>query len=365
MEISHFMSGDLSYLETIHLPLLVVGTEGDVRYANAAAQDLFSVSLKFMKRNGLFEIIKPSLTIKSLIEKVFKTGLGVSAGDVNFITPALQEVVADISVGKNWQSDECVIIFWPRSHAAEVLERKSAKEKDKSFGQIGRALAHEVKNPLAGIRGAAQLLMLDAPNSQKPLAKLIIEETDRVHRLIDRVESLGSDDEVPLRALNIHSIIDRVIQLAQNGFASGLNISREFDVSLPPVLGEPDRLTQIFLNLAKNAAEAANEKGSAGRIIFSTRYRHGQKIINGDNSSLSLPIEISVADNGYGIAQELRNQVFDPFVTTKNEGSGLGLSLVRKMVAAHGGVVELECQPGKTIFKVRLMVAQEAFGEEV
>jgi two-component system, NtrC family, nitrogen regulation sensor histidine kinase GlnL len=354
-----------SYLETIHLPLLVVGKDGDVRFANASAQDLFSVSLKAMKRIGLFEFVKPSLAVKSLIEKVAKTGIGVSAGDVNFITPSMKEIVADISVGKNWQSEEYVVVFWPRNHAAEAMERKSANEKDKSFGQIGRALAHEVKNPLAGIRGAAQLLMLDAASSQKPLAKLIIEETDRVHRLIDRVESLGAEEEIPLKAMNVHSVIDRVIQLAQNGFASDLNISREFDVSLPPVLGEADRLTQVFLNLAKNASEAAREKGSSGRISFVTRYRHGYKIINSKNKTLSLPIEISVIDNGYGINEELRSLVFDPFVTTKSEGSGLGLALVRKMVAAMGGDIELDCQPGKTIFKVRLMVAQEAFGEEL
>ncbi len=348
-------------LEQLTLPVILSSFDGEINYANAAAQDVFSVSLKIMKRIGLFELIKPSASIKSSIAIVKSTGHGINAGDINFITPNLSEISTDIAIGN--YNNGIIIIFWPRTHTAELFERKSASEKDKSFGQIGRALAHEVKNPLAGIRGAAQLLMLDANNDQKPLAKLIIEETDRVHRLIDRVESLGLDEAVPLRPLNIHSIIERVIQLAQNGFASDLNISREFDVSLPNIMGEPDRLTQIFLNLAKNAAEAANEKGNNGRIIFTTRYRHGHKIINGNNEALHLPIEISVIDNGYGIASELKNLIFDPFVTTKNEGSGLGLALVRKMVAAHGGIVEFDCQPGRTCFKVRLPMANQDSGE--
>lgn len=355
------MDLNISAFEQLPLPVILSSFDGEIGYANVAAQDVFSVSFKIMKRIGLFELIKPSSTLKASINIVKTTGHGINAGDINFITPNLMEISTDIAIGIHGTG--IIIIFWPRTHTAELLERKSASEKDKSFGQIGRALAHEVKNPLAGIRGAAQLLMLDANNDQKPLAKLIIEETDRVHRLMDRVESLGLDEPVPLKPLNIHSIIERVIQLAKNGFASDLNISREFDVSLPNIMGESDRLTQIFLNLAKNAAEAANEKGNNGRIVFATRYRHGHKIINGNNESLLLPIEISVIDNGYGIASELRTLVFDPFVTTKSEGSGLGLALVRKMVAAHGGVVELDCQPGRTCFKVRLPMANEDSGE--
>lgn len=355
------MEFDINAYEALPLPIITSSLEGDIYFANSAAQDIFSISLKSMKRLGLFDLIKPSVAIKASIEKVRQSGLNINAGDIDFITPNLIEISTDIAISPYEKG--VILLFWPKTHAVELMERRSANEKDRSFGQIGRALAHEVKNPLAGIRGAAQLLMLDANSEQKPLARLIIEETDRVHRLMDRVESLGLDEPVPLKSINIHTIIERVIQLAQNGFATNLNISREFDVSLPPVLGEQDRLTQILLNLAKNAAEAANEKGNDGRIIFATRYRHGHKIINGNNEALSLPIEVSITDNGYGIATELRNLVFDPFVTTKSEGSGLGLALVRKMVAAHGGVVELDCQPGKTCFKVRLPMANEGTGK--
>lgn len=321
------------------------------------------MSEKSLKKSNISDLVRPSVIIRELLHLAKQNTFEVRASDVSLIFPNYNEEKADILVYPLPNSDLYNLIIWNKGHGFEQQELRSANDKDKSFGQIGRALAHEVKNPLAGIRGAAQLLMLDAAEDQKPLAKLIIDETDRIHRLIDRVESLGLDAPVPKTPINIHSVLERVVKLAENGFASNLNISRQFDVSLPKVLGDSDRLTQILLNLAKNAAEAANEKGEAGQIIFSTAYKHGYKIRNSNGERSHLPIEISIADNGYGIPDELRNFLFDPFVTTKSEGSGLGLALVRKMVAAHSGVVEFETQPGKTIFKVRLPAANTDTGE--
>ncbi len=338
---------------------MLVGTEGDIKYANGNAQDLFGVSLKTMQKNTIFDLVRPQSKIRAIFDRIKTSGIDTFFGEINFISPNLNEVTSELIVARREAQNELLMVLWPRSNAAEIIARRNEREKDRSIGQIGRALAHEVKNPLLGIRGAAQLLMLDAKPAQKPLAKLIIDETDRVHRLIDRVESLGLDEAIATESLNIHLILDKVIQSARNGFAANLNIAREYDVSLPNVKGEADRLTQIFLNLAKNAAEAANEKGAAGRIIFSTRYRHGHKYIDENNRTFSLPIEVAVTDNGFGINSELRDIIFDPFVTTKSEGSGLGLALVRKMVVALGGIIEMSSEPGKTSFKVRLPVIEE------
>lgn len=349
----------MSNYEGFPLPIILVGIEGEIIFANPNAQDLFGVSLKTMQKNTIFDLVRPHSKIRGIFDRIRQSGIDTFFGEISFISPNLNEVISELIVARRDDPKELLMVFWPRSNAAEVIARRNEKDKDRSIGQIGRALAHEVKNPLLGIRGAAQLLMLDAKPSQKPLAKLIIDETDRVHRLIDRVESLGLDEPISTQPLNIHLILDRVVQLAKNGFAANLNIAREYDVSLPNVKGEADRLTQIFLNLAKNAAEAANEKGSAGRIIFSTRYRHGHKYIDENNQTFSLPIEVSVTDNGFGINNELKDIVFDPFVTTKAEGSGLGLALVRKMVVALGGIIEVSSEPGKTSFKVRLPVVED------
>lgn len=353
------MVSEITNYEGFPLPVLVADIDGTIKSANGNAQDLFGVSLKTMQKNTIFDLVKPQTKIRSIFERMQKSGIETFFGEISFISANLNEVTSELIVSKREASQDLLMVFWPRSNAAEIIARRNEKDKDRSIGQIGRALAHEVKNPLLGIRGAAQLLMLDAKPNQKPLAKLIIDETDRVHRLIDRVESLGLDEPIETQSLNIHLILDRVVQLAKNGFASNLNIAREYDVSLPNVKGEPDRLTQIFLNLAKNAAEAANEKGTAGRIVFSTRYRHGHKYIDENNQSFSLPIEVAVTDNGFGINNELKDIVFDPFVTTKAEGSGLGLALVRKMVVALGGIIEVSSETGKTSFKVRLPITEE------
>lgn len=344
-------------VELIPAPIVVVDAIGTIKYGNALSQDLLAASQKSMVGKNAFEIIRAEESLRTLVRKSEQTSSVITSYDVELIDGNLKSYKADITVYPSQTPNLFNIMFWIKGLSDNIIEKKSDSEKSKSFGQIGRALAHEVKNPLAGIRGAAQLLMLDASPDQKPLAKLIIDETDRVHRLIDRVESLGIDAPVGLEPINIHSIIDRVAKLAESGFASELHISRQYDVSLPLIMGEHDRLTQVFLNLAKNASEAAKEKGVKGQIIFKTSYRHSRKLRNNEIENAHLPIEVSITDNGYGVPDELRNVIFDPFVTTKSEGNGLGLALVRKMVTAMGGTVDFESQPGRTVFRVRLQQA--------
>lgn len=350
-------------LEVIPIPVLLLDRDGLVYYSNNACQDFLYQSSKSLIAKSIFDTLRCGGTLKTLLNTVYDNEASASAYGIDMVILNHGEFHGDIIINPLPETDLAITIIWPKNNNSDITDDLAESEKSRSFGQIGRALAHEVKNPLAGIRGAAQLLMLDASSDQKPLAKLIIDETDRVHRLIDRVESLGVDNPIDLVPLNIHTIIDRVAQLAENGFANELHISRQYDVSLPMVLGEPDMLTQIFLNLAKNAAEAANEKGTSGRIVFSTAYKHGHKKRNKDKDKPLLPIEVTISDNGYGISEELRNVIFDPFVTTKSEGNGLGLALVKKMVTSLGGTVDFETQPGKTSFKVRLQLANVKKGD--
>ncbi|PXA73789.1 ATPase, partial [Caulobacter sp. D4A] len=231
---------------------------------------------------------------------------------------------------------------------------------------LGRMLAHEIKNPLAGIRGAAQLLKTGASAADQPLAQLIVDETDRIRRLVDRMEAFSDQAPTPREAVNIHQVLDRVRALVVNGVADGLRFREQYDPSLPPVWGDEDQLIQIFLNLVKNASEAAHMRGDGrGELIIHTAWRPGVRVRGADGKAASsAPIEIRVQDNGPGVPQSLREHLFQPFVTTKANGTGLGLALVTKLVTAHGGLIDFESEPGRTVFRVLLPVAPEpSFGD--
>ncbi|MFZ4689583.1 MAG: two-component system sensor histidine kinase NtrB, partial [Polymorphobacter sp.] len=230
---------------------------------------------------------------------------------------------------------------------------------------VAAMLAHEIKNPLSGIRGAAQLLAsvgdaAMAEDDRRELTDLIVAEVDRIAKLVDRMESFTDTRPLKLRPENIHEILGHVRKLAEQGFARGVTLRERYDPSLPLVAGNRDALVQVFLNLLKNAAEAIENDG---RIELTTAYRPGLKVRpEGGGPPISLPLEVRVIDNGPGVEAGLGDHVFEPFVTTKRGGSGLGLALVAKIVADHGGIIEYERvgEPEVTVFKVLLPVSRES-----
>jgi two-component system nitrogen regulation sensor histidine kinase GlnL len=218
-----------------------------------------------------------------------------------------------------------------------------------------------VKNPLSGIRGAAQLLEQNASPADRELTRLICDEADRICALVDRMDVFSDQRPLERSALNIHEVMERVRRAAGSGFARHVRFIEDYDPSLPPVHGNRDLLIQVFLNLVKNAAEAVPEKG--GEIELSTSYQHGVRLaVAGSESRVHLPLVVSVVDNGEGIPEDIRAHLFDPFVSTKHNGKGLGLALVAKVVGDHGGVIEFDSQPRRTTFRVYLPVAPQGGG---
>lgn len=236
---------------------------------------------------------------------------------------------------------------------ADKIERQMThRGAARSVTGLAAMLAHEIKNPLSGIRGAAQLLETVVSDADRALTQLITEETDRIVSLVDRMEVFSDERPIDRYPVNIHVVLDHVKAIATNGFASRIRIVEDYDPSLPPVYANRDQLIQVFLNLVKNAAEAIGDNPN-GEIVLSTAFRPGIRLsVPGTQDRVSLPLEFCVRDNGSGVPPDILPILFDPFITTKQNGSGLGLALVAKIIGEHGGVIECDSAQRGTTFRI-------------
>jgi two-component system, NtrC family, nitrogen regulation sensor histidine kinase GlnL len=338
-------------------PSLVIDGDGALAAVNEAAEALFGHGLSLLARGRFLSALPPGSALISLLERARAEGTRVRERGLEINLFGLPPFEAD---GAAAPLGDGAVLLTLSVKAGLGVERGGADVAGlSSIMGLGRMLAHEIKNPLAGIRGAAQLLKTGAKAEDQPLAQLIVDETDRVTRLVDRMEEFSEDVLPSFAPVNIHEVLDRVRALVANGAADGLLMREQYDPSLPPVLGDEDQLIQVFLNLVKNAAEAAHARGDGrGEIAIFTAYRHGVRVRATRGQSLrGAPLEVRIQDNGPGVAAHLREHLFQPFVTSKPQGAGLGLAAVAKLVAAHGGMIDFESEPGRTTFRVLLPIA--------
>jgi two-component system, NtrC family, nitrogen regulation sensor histidine kinase GlnL len=343
-------------LNALPVAVMVIAPDGRIRDANGAAEDFFDMSVAFLRRHTLHDLAPFGSPLLALIEQVRQRGGAVNEYKVDLGTPRTpSERLVDLHVAPvPERPGEVVVMLQLRTMVDKMNRQLTHRGAARSVTALAAMLAHEIKNPLSGIRGAAQLLEQQANDDDRLLTRLICEEADRIVKLVDRMEVFADERPVEREKVNIHMVLDHVKRLAQSGFARHIRIIEEYDPSLPPVLANRDQLIQVFLNLLKNAAEAIGDTATDGEIHLCTAFRPGVRLSLPASSrpKVVLPLEFCVKDNGPGVADDLMPDLFDPFVTTKPSGTGLGLALAAKIIGDHGGIIECESQPRRTIFRV-------------
>jgi two-component system, NtrC family, nitrogen regulation sensor histidine kinase GlnL len=342
-------------LNALPHPVVAVLPDGSIAEANSAAEAFFGMSRTSLWQQRLANLVVALSPLLSLVEQVTSQGAAINEYrvDLNLAKSGGARLV-DIFVSPLQEPAGSVVIMLQERSLSEKIDRQlTHRGAGRSVAAMAAVLAHEIKNPLSGIRGAAQLLEAEATDADRSLTRLICEETDRIVKLVDRMSAFSEGRPAGREKVNIHAVLDHVKKVSKAGFARHIRFHENYDPSLPAVLGNKDQLIQIFLNLVKNAAEAIGEARGDGNIELTTAFRPGVRLqLPGAKAPVSLPLEFCVRDNGPGVAPELLPYLFDPFVTTKASGTGLGLALVARIVGDHGGTVECESSPRRTTFRV-------------
>lgn len=340
----------MQLLNALPHPALLIGADNTILEANNAAEIFFSTSLAIMRRHGLKHYVPFGSPVFATIDQVVSDLAPMTAYGVDLSTPRqsddmLVDVYATPIIDQDNRSgnlSHIALMLHPQARTQKLDRQLTSQSSARSVTGLAAMLAHEIKNPLSGIRGAAQLLETDADEDDRVLTRLITDEADRIVKLVDRMEVFSDERPVDRGAVNIHTVLGHVKRLAESGFGSHIHFVEQYDPSLPAIFANRDQLVQVFLNLIKNACESIGS-ASDGEIVLSTKFNPGIKLsVPGSSKRLTLPLEFAVRDNGKGIARELLPNLFDPFITTKSNGTGLGLALVAKIIRDHGGVVECE-----------------------
>ncbi len=351
----------VSVLNALPHPVFMIDTDQKFVFANASAEVFFQSSFTVLK-NRTFDWFLPSGSpMQSLVEQVQKTGTPINEYRIDVSSPRLGgENWVDVNVAPVVERPGCVVVQLQVRSMADTLDRQlTHRGAARTVTGLATMLAHEIKNPLSGIRGAAQLLETNGSEDDRTLTRLITDETDRIVRLVDRMEVFSDERPIERDPVNVHAVLEHVKTLARSGFAKNVSIVEEYDPSLPLILGNRDQLVQVFLNLVKNACEALDGQDDP-IITLKTAFRPGMRVVaQGGGERVSLPIALTVTDNGPGIPEDIRAYMFDPFVSSKQNGSGLGLAMVAKIIGDHGGIISCDSQVGQSTFQVLMPMWRE------
>lgn len=341
-------------LDSLPHPVIAVGLDDQIVGANSAAEAFFQASQSVLRKRDISWFVPFGSPLLSLIAQVRERGGAVNEYKVDIGSPRIgSEKLVDIHASPLSDGSGSVVLLFQERTIAEKLDKQlTSRGAARTVTGLAAMLAHEIKNPLSGIRGAAQLLEQSANEDDRALTRLIMDETDRIVKLVDRMEVFSDERPIDREPVNIHVVLDHVKRVALNGFAAGVKITERYDPSLPAVYANRDQLVQVFINLIKNASEALTHTKEP-EITISTAFRPGVRLsVPGVQDRVSLPLEFCVRDNGPGVPEDLLPHLFEPFITTKTNGSGLGLALVAKIIGDHGGVIECESVSSGATFRI-------------
>jgi len=378
--VNNFSQSTLDFtclLEALPNPLIALNKQNNIIFANAASENFFQSSFKSLGRKGLKAIIPPTSPLLGLLKDARSRNATFNEYGVVVGGPGTGgERVVDLQIAPvitpNIDQQGLIVMqIMTRSMAQKIDQQLTHRSAARTVTGMASMLAHEIKNPLSGIRGAAQLLETSLEDDDLELTELIVTETDRIKDLVNQMEEFSDERPISREPINIHAILSHVRKVAISGFAKNIPIFEKYDPSLPRVYGNRDQLVQVLLNLVKNAAEAIIESAEDGNIVFSTAFRPGVHLsmrgnkTSSNNDRISLPLEVKITNTGSTIPADILPHMFEPFVSSKPNGKGLGLALTAKIIGDHGGVIDCTSKNNKTEFAILLPMAKAISSQKI
>ncbi|WP_299498758.1 ATP-binding protein [uncultured Roseobacter sp.] len=358
------MNSDRAIWASLPVPTLIIGPDDKIVDINSAAEGFLNVSAKSVRGIPVWDQIAVNDPLETAFVRARDTNTPLFVNDVDVGSGQRAPMQSDLQVAPLvGHSEHMILMISPRELAGRMTQNHSVKSAAKSAIGMAEMLAHEIKNPLAGITGAAQLLSMNLGADDLELTDLIVEESRRIVKLLGQVEQFGNLSMPDFQPVNVHDVLDRARRSALLGFGAHMKIIEDYDPSLPLALGDPDQLLQVVLNLLKNASEAT--EGEAGTIRLHSYYEHSFRLRRADGSGQSLPLQIEIIDDGPGLPESIKGDVFDPFVSGRENGTGLGLALVSKIVSDHSGWISVTSVPGRTVFRISLPRAPKSAAQDL
>jgi two-component system nitrogen regulation sensor histidine kinase GlnL len=358
-----FSQADAMLWASLPIPALLLDPSEHIADANPEAENFFNTSAKSLRGQPVWDKLAVDAPLEESLNRARHNGTALFVNDVDVGTGTRPPSVCNLQISPlSGEPGWMILLINPRELAGRMTQNHTVKSAAKSAIGMAEMLAHEIKNPLAGITGAAQLLSMNLEQEDLELTDLIVAETRRIVKLLEQVEQFGNLSAPDRKPVNIHDVLDRARRSALLGFGAHMTIIEDYDPSLPMAFGDPDQLLQVILNLVKNASEAADKSG--GKIRLHTFFEHSFRLRKADGSSQSLPLQIEVIDDGPGLPEAIKGDIFDPFVSGKENGTGLGLALVSKIISDHDGWISVDSVPGKTVFRISLPRAPRHLKEQ-